>query len=350
MRRPKPSRPATFAVVAMFLGCAAATLLAEAVVRVADIPPSPLNPLPIPKYRLSDDPILRYEYRSNYVGTEADLPDFDQGWATNSNGFRDREYPRDKPAGVTRILVLGDSIVAGNGIRSAEDVFVKRLERLLNAPSGRQRYEVLNLGVGGYQTYQEVELLRVKGLAYHPDIVLVAFCLNDFDAFADGGVYDALLQLNPQFNPARRPSGFWRTATKVSRLAFLIYHRWFARGPLDTSAAHYARDVLHGKDPVTAGLHLLAQLQEANRFHALVFIVPAFDAAFSRYRYQGIHDRVKAAAQPYPHVAVIDLLSTFQAVSDDAVRFGLDNAHPNEYGHGVIAEAIVRVLRERGLI
>jgi lysophospholipase L1-like esterase len=39
--------------------------------------------------------------------------------------------------------------------------------------------EVLNFGVNGYNTRQEVETLREKGLQFEPDLVVVAYCVND---------------------------------------------------------------------------------------------------------------------------------------------------------------------------
>jgi hypothetical protein len=66
---------------------------------------------------------------------------------------------------------------------------------LREAHPGRQ-YQVLNMGVGGYQTLQEVELLRSRGLKYDPDYVLIGFCINDFHLTSDGGIYPLLLKGN----------------------------------------------------------------------------------------------------------------------------------------------------------
>jgi hypothetical protein len=56
------------------------------------------------------------------------------------------------------------------------------LERLLNGPSRRygKRVEVLNAGVEGYSTDQELLLMRRLIPLYHPDIVSYALCDNDF--------------------------------------------------------------------------------------------------------------------------------------------------------------------------
>lgn len=94
----------------------------------------------------------------------------------NSTGLRDREYNISKPDRVKRILFLGDSIVYGHAIKLDESI-PKQLEKIYI--KNNQPVEVLNLGVSGYETDQEVEFLKEVGLKYAPDLVLLGYCLND---------------------------------------------------------------------------------------------------------------------------------------------------------------------------
>ena len=108
--------------------------------------------------------------------------EYDLEVAINSDGLRDVERaPLDKPAGVFRILLLGDSYVEGLRV-PLEQTFGKVLEAQLNAsgPAG-QRFEVIPAGVSGWGTDQELLWLREQGAAYQPDLVLLAFFPgNDF--------------------------------------------------------------------------------------------------------------------------------------------------------------------------
>ena len=100
----------------------------------------------------------------------------DKPFVTNSLGFRDdREVPAEKD-GEFRILSLGDSMAVGLGV-SGEQTYASQLERLLGHRLSKVR--VINAAVGSYSTWQEVDLLKEKGVQVRPDIVILAFCWND---------------------------------------------------------------------------------------------------------------------------------------------------------------------------
>jgi lysophospholipase L1-like esterase len=90
----------------------------------------------------------------------------------NSLGFLGPERPVDKPSGTVRVLVLGDSI-------SEQRTWVELLEELLNERL-QAPVEVWNLGVSGYGTLNELAYLQHRALDWDPDLVLLQFCLNDY--------------------------------------------------------------------------------------------------------------------------------------------------------------------------
>jgi hypothetical protein len=61
----------------------------------------------------------------------------------NSAGFRDVEHAVEKPAGVKRIGVLGDSVTEGSGVRP-DALFSKYVQALFGS-----KYEIINLGMSG---------------------------------------------------------------------------------------------------------------------------------------------------------------------------------------------------------
>src|SRR5262249_42736403 len=91
----------------------------------------------------------------------------------NSAGFRDRERTVAKPAGVTRIAVLGDSMIEALRV-TFDKIATQVLERTLNtgAAGAAEKYEVLNFGVSAYGLGQYLLNWRTYVSAYHPDYVL----------------------------------------------------------------------------------------------------------------------------------------------------------------------------------
>ncbi len=97
----------------------------------------------------------------------------------NHSGLRGREIAAQPAAEVERILVLGDSIVYGQGVAD-DETFPVQLERELR--NRGRRAEVLNGGVPGYNNNAELAFLRAYGLDLHPQRVVLGISLNDFGA------------------------------------------------------------------------------------------------------------------------------------------------------------------------
>jgi len=94
----------------------------------------------------------------------------------NGAGYRDRERSIAKSADTFRIAVLGDSYAEALQV-DFDKTFEAVLERRLNACKafGGKKVEVLNFGVSGYGTAQELLTYRYVASKYVPDLVLVAF-------------------------------------------------------------------------------------------------------------------------------------------------------------------------------
>ena len=110
--------------------------------------------------------------------------------ATNSLGLRDSAY---NPSADLKILLLGDSISWGDGIVDLKRVYPQILEGSFNKTVPSKRLEIINSGVPGYSTFQQLRYLEKYGLALKPNAILVQFCLNDvverFTSVAEFGGY-----------------------------------------------------------------------------------------------------------------------------------------------------------------
>ena len=327
--------------------------MAEIAVRLINPPPHILHHVNVAGYRLSSNPIRKYEYTPGHFDTGAGAFNENSNFFINRDGFRDHEFVPAKPAHAFRIIALGDSVTAGNGIEDYTKTYPKRLECLLNQGISNRTVEVFNMGVGGYHTLQEVETLREAGLPFAPDLVTVGFVINDFDEAVDGGVYANLMNqvgsAEQQVLSDTLNRSSWRIRNYLlskSRLFFFMYYR--TRGLESAFRGHafdYQHDVLKTRNPVESGLELLSRLQQERGFKVVIFLIPAFDWQNGEYKYTGIHDRLKQVAARYPDFAVVDLLPAFMAINNKGEGFTYDGLHPNEAGHRALAELMTPYLR-----
>lgn len=105
----------------------------------------------------------------------------------NSDTLNERfYYSLEKPDGVYRIITLGDSWTYGRFVHTANN-YPERLEDLLNQTTCEnvKKFEVINLGVPGYDLQYAVERYRVRGKKYDPDLVLWLVINNDFEEITD---------------------------------------------------------------------------------------------------------------------------------------------------------------------
>lgn len=94
---------------------------------------------------------------------------------SNSKGVRgSREFAFEKPSGVTRIVVLGDSFTFGEEVGD-DETFSHHLQSMIPGS------EVLNLGIHGYGHDQMLLYLKEEGIRYHPDLVILGFMPDDME-------------------------------------------------------------------------------------------------------------------------------------------------------------------------
>lgn len=288
----------------------------------------------------------------------------------NLLGLRGPMVSLQKPAGVFRILGLGDSFTFAVGVREP-DTFLRRLETQLNAPvppaqpSGQAAgtaaadhvkpltYEVLNAGTQGYNIRDEVLYLEHRWLPLAPDLVLVNFYLND--AYAD----DAFRNMGEALGIYEGPQGLGR----VSYVADLVQHQFAVRRQRRFTEDYYLKSFFtqadrYVDDPgaLSADWKLsrdaLAHAVELGRQHGFrvaLVIWPELYELEGRYPFEPIHKLVRETCARLG-VPVLDLLDTFRGRKSESLWVHPSDHHPNEEANRLAADAIERFLREQHLL
>jgi nucleotide-binding universal stress UspA family protein len=151
-------------------------LVGEFVVRAALKDQTVLYPRYHTDYRYGEYTIRGIRPSSEFWHTSVD-----GSWrfVTNNRGLRDtRNFTYDKPPATLRVLSLGDSHTQGYEVRQ-DETFSAVLERYLERQGIKA--QVLNAGVSGFSTAEELVYLQNEGIRYQPDVVVVGFYANDFD-------------------------------------------------------------------------------------------------------------------------------------------------------------------------
>lgn len=92
--------------------------------------------------------------------------------------FTDKARSVQKPEGMFRIAVLGDSFIWGDGL-PYEQVWSHKLERKIAQIS--PQIEVMSWGWRGWSTLDEFRFLQKYGVTYDLDLLIIGFVLNDPD-------------------------------------------------------------------------------------------------------------------------------------------------------------------------
>ncbi len=272
---------------------------------------------------------------------------------TNSLGLRSPELIQPKPVDLFRIVVLGDSVTFGWGVRG-EDTYVSHLAGLLAALHPGQRYEVVNAGVSGYGTWQEALWLQEQAAALQPDLIIVQVHLNDA---ADNlwGTYGQVVG---------QPS----TLAQKSALVRLVQRVLLAQRGGGTGSGSCANDWSEAGRRVCwqTTLALLDDIQgTAKAYNAPTVLMPmpmrwqvepgVTDprAWVDAVRYQG---ELAQYAQRRGWLFV-DPLPAFQSAAQAAPSsttpgqsLFLDVGHPSEAGHRILAQELYRQLNQAGLL
>jgi hypothetical protein len=275
----------------------------------------------------------------------------------NPQGLRDDEHTYARSDGRSRILVLGDSFAWGYGVDEAER-FSERLETALNV-------EVINAGVSGYSTDQELLWDRDEGVKYDVDLVLLVLTGNDI-----GDVHQSLVsniyykpryvledgRLTLEGYPVPQTSRLGRFVYRFcqhSSLAYLSVQRFFdLRAMLAAGlerSAHASTAVSDGEpaeQPFALTIALLNDMRASVRAQGARFLIVATDHWWNNPSPATYSDLVTAlTSQAFP-VLDVEAMPGFDRES----MLIPGDGHWNEAGHAFVAEQVADAIAAQALL
>jgi len=279
--------------------------------------------------RESKIPGLIYELAPDKHSNALSLP-----ISTNSYGMRDDEPVISDTDHVHRIIAIGDSFTFGYGVRG-EDSYPNVLEKMLNRENGAKKFEVLNLGLGGYSTQQEAIVLKYKGLMWDPELIIIGYVLNDPEI-------DPLQPLPAYFSETE-----WWQYVNIFRLIAKLKNIYNVQVLGGGDYFIYLHNDKRKWQSVVTGFESVRDSAAANNIPVLLVVFPMIvnedtkskEEFWGNYLYKDLHKRVTNLAEDNGFY-VIDLYDYYSSYPPLELKVSPRNHHPSELGHKVASEAI----------
>lgn len=257
----------------------------------------------------------------------------------NAHGYRDRERSVAKPAGVRRVISLGDSFAWGASVEF-EDAYPQRLERGLTRRR-HETWEVVNLALPGMNTVDHAAQLAEEGMAYGPDVVLLGYVLNDSE---DAQAAEARRAADWAQARSAPPGGFLSHSALVRFIETRLWATSENRRRVSGYKSMYAEDA----PGWIAGRHGLRSMGALCRERGIPFVVAVFplfgNSLGEDYPFLEVHAKVATAAGE-AGAKVVDLFPSYRGLRWELlVVDGAFDEHPNEIAHRVAANALLRAL------
>ena len=261
--------------------------------------------------------------------------------------FRDSEPALRADDETFRILVVGDSYAWGHGMHP-EDSFPNRLQIRLNAVARRNSFEVINWSRPGWNTVLEYRSVAAHLDELSPDLLLLAFVLNDAEPFEPQEVDKLRTELRRR-EPRKAPSSF---LYQHSRLYALVWDR-LENTRIHRAYSTYYHSLFAGPDwqRCLDALKSFRDLAHEKSIPMVLLVLPIFDSPMDdSYAYRDLHRKMREVGRSLG-LPVLDLMEAYQGF--DVYRLAVrpfTDAHPNELAHRIAADFILDFLARARLV
>ncbi len=267
----------------------------------------------------------------------------------DSPNLQDYKIVLPKPAGVFRIAAVGDSFTFGPYIQF-DDTYPKRMERWLNlnSPSQPVKVEVINYGVPRFSTFHEVGSVK-QALLDGADLVLLQITLNDPEQKLDWPT-----ELIPDEEGNLPGAGAHGSIFNQLKLVRFVKQR-IENTRSQTLYREYFFKLFRKNTPgytqFVNALTDIRRLGERFKVPVIAVVFPLFGVEVGpKYPFWPIHEQL-AAELAERRIPSFDISTAFVGLPVERLQVlpGFDR-HPNEIGHRIAAEEILRELNRRALL
>jgi lysophospholipase L1-like esterase len=256
-----------------------------------------------------------------------------------------RVVPLAKPPNTFRITAVGDSLTEHWDLPGYTN-YTDFLEEALGRGLPGRTVEVLPIGIGGYNTWQERHYFERYLSRLETDMLLLQYCANDAD----------VMRLRPRAPGSPVPGNEWPSHEIVgerfgrpdySGSAIGPFHSrllWLIRRQLSSFPGLVGYRQVAGNTEQRDALVWFRDLAAARKIPLLVVVFPLLDDAYAQPESRYIRSLLENLG--------IDCVDVLPALKEHGplAELARDVYHPTNEGHRFVALAILDHLRKTGLL
>lgn len=264
-------------------------------------------------------------------------------------------------AGVSRILVLGDSFVWGDGYLNANDIWWRQLQREFQR-RGYLGVEVVAAGLNGASTQQQLEWLRTGDLVdrVQPDAIVLGYVTNDPDVRRADGSY--LVRQIGRDLPLPTWAGLEATLGRVAptltaQIKPLLTQKWASAVEGAYSYRDWEREILRSPN-IDAYREVVLSLGDTVRGIGLPFLVVSLPGVPSKSLFAPLLDPIEPLFAE-AEIHFVNLLDDFIAAYPEGTAPGVTsllhwginpaNGHPGGTATRFYARAVADLIEGQNL-
>lgn len=309
---------------------------------------------------------IGFSFASLSVGDEKTLIGknwFNYYWNVNDFGYRDKNIAEIDRPNKKNIFIIGDSYVAGHGLKKEEQRFSNILRSELKDCS-----DIFNLGVCGADTKDEYDFLL--SFPIKPDLIILSYVINDIYTVLDKKDIYKILKVNPKntlnLRRVKKDSGFLSTYSFLFNFVDFLISEQIRKQSFKTLSDKYpspeelfeseegkAIELSYYTNDSLVKLQLgridnFIQYAAFNKIDLIVIIFPISDDYVMDYSNKIANEPIAEFLEK-KGISVINFTSSLKRIPENQRHVNKFDSHPGVYSNKIIADTLRKHIISRGL-
>ena len=284
---------------------------------------------------------LRLLDTTNEIETDENW--YAKNYTVNSWGHRsNQEYMLKKPEGEFRVLVLGDSMTAGLGIKNVQNTYPNKLEYYLNEKLDVPKFKIINAGHPAWGTNNQLFDLFVNGFKFQPDMVFLGYYHNDIPRpdflSCDAGEVELVTENGPLKNLLKQSHLYKFINSKINRLLEKMGEKQKFTDCINSTYSSIGWEMLK------VNLDVINMACTIRNIKLMIGVIPLMHQLGDKYPIAEAHSKIMGYCKERSIECIDFYEDGFKGLDEKSLIISEDDRHLNADGAEVVARAIYKKL------